>query len=96
MAEITWINPEGYEAQFGEGPQVGHWIVDGDRCGAVVEVLDAYSVKIAWQPRKRRARKRRRKTVHHVNSADQHGLAWRLAQDTMDAVNAAYAAGGAQ
>ena len=23
MAEICWINPEGYKAQFGEGPQVG-------------------------------------------------------------------------
>ena len=86
---VCTVNLLAYEALFGEGPQVGHWLVDGARCGAVVAVVDAFTIRVAWQARRQRT-KRARRLVHHVDTAKKHGLGWLLSQDTMDAVNAAY------
>lgn len=92
MAEVYTISDlQAYEARFGETPQVGHYLVEAERAGVVVEVLDLFTVMVAWQARQGRKAQPRRKTVHHVDTAKKHGLAWLLAQDTMDAVNAVYA-----
>ena len=94
MAAIHTITDlQAYEEKFGEGPQVGHYLVEADRAGAVVEVLDCYTVKVAWQPRKARKSKRARRLARHVTTPKAHGIRWLVAQDTIEAVNAAYAAG---
>lgn len=90
MAEVYTIRDlQAYKARFGEAPQVGHYITDGERAGVVVEVLDCYTVKVAWRERRREAQPRR-KTVRRADTAAKYGLAWLLSQDTMAAVNAAY------
>jgi hypothetical protein len=95
--ELYTVNLKEYQARFGEYPQVGHYIAhpDGQRAGAVVEVEalggELVTLLVAWKERKPRTKRAPRKTVHHVNSADKHGIAWRVAQDTMAAVNAVYA-----
>ncbi|MCK9598096.1 MAG: hypothetical protein M0R06_03580 [Sphaerochaeta sp.] len=104
MATVTRSNPElytvklsEYQTRFGEYPQKGHYLAhpDGQRAGAVVEVeavgAEAVTLLVAWQERKPRTKRAPRKTVHHVNTAKKHGLAWLVAQDTMIAVNAVYA-----
>jgi len=95
--ELYTVNLKQYQARFGEYPQVGHYLThpDGQRAGAVIEVeavgAEAVTLLVAWKERKPRTKSKPRKTVHHVNSADKHGLAWLVAQDTMAAVNAVYA-----
>lgn len=95
--ELYTVNLKEYQARFGGYPQVGHYLAhpDGQRAGAVVEVEalggESVTLLVAWQERKPRTKRAPRKTVHRVNSADKHGLAWRVAQDTMAAVNAVYA-----
>ncbi len=92
MVEVYTVELQSYEALFGETPQVGHFLVhpDGQRAGAVVEVLDCFTVKVAWKERKEKPAKRIRKTVHHVDTAKKYGCRWLVAQDTMDAVNTIY------
>lgn len=92
MVEVYTVDLAAYEARFGETPQVGHFLThpDGQRAGAVVEVLDCYTVKVAWKERKGPAQKRNRKTVHHVTTPQKYGIGWLVAQDTMNVVNAVY------
>ena len=96
--ELYTVNLSEYQTRFGEYPQKGHYLAhpDGQRAGAVVEVEalggESVTLLVAWKERKPRTKSKPRKTVHHVNSADKHGLAWRVAQDTMAAVKAVYSA----
>jgi hypothetical protein len=87
--EICKINPNGYEEHFGEDPQVGHFIVDGEWAGPVIEVLNDFTIRVAWQRRKRR-QKRTNRTPQRVTTYKRHGIGWLVAQDAMDARNAAY------
>lgn len=90
MAEIYTIDPAAYAQEFGEGPHVGHYLVEADRAGAVVAVIDCYTVKVAWHPRRARTAKRRRKTTHHMDTPQKYVMARILAQDALDAAHAAY------
>ena len=93
------VNLESYREEFGEYPQVGHYLAhpDGRRAGAVLEVEalggESVTLVVAWKERRSKTKRRPRKTVHHVDTAKKHGCAWLVAQDTMAATNAAYVGG---
>ena len=97
IPELYTVKLEEYLARFGEYPQKGHYLThsDGQRAGMVVEVEalggESVTLLVAWKERKPRTKAKPRKTVHHVNTAKKHGCGWLVAQDTMTAVNAAYA-----
>lgn len=82
MAEVYTLTNREYP------PEVGNILTEGNRFGIITEVLDVLTVKVAWQERKPKSKRR---TVHHVDTAKKHGCAWLVSQDTMSAVNAAYA-----
>ncbi len=95
--ELYTVKLSEYKALFGGYPEVGNWLThpDGQRAGAVVEVEalggESVTLLVAWRERKPRTKRAPRKTVHHVDTAKKHGCGWLVAQDTMAAVNAAYA-----